>query len=68
MAQLRAEHNKSQTDASQAELRFQGLDLITGTVRDNMIAGVMEPAISKIKVQCCKGASQSVSRRNTNME
>jgi len=49
VAQLRAEHNKSQTDPAQRELQFQGLDLIGGTIRDNMVAGVMEPAISKIK-------------------
>jgi len=26
-----------------------GLDLIEGTIRDNLAAGVVEPAISKIK-------------------
>ena len=30
-------------------LRFTGLDLISGKVRDNIAAGVVEPAISKIK-------------------
>lgn len=48
VAKLRAEHNKAQTGGD-PELRFSGLDLITGEVRNNLIAGVMEPAISKIK-------------------
>ena len=26
-----------------------GLDLVNGTIRDNLAAGVVEPAISKIK-------------------
>ena len=29
--------------------RFSGLDLINGTIKDNLAAGVVEPAISKIK-------------------
>ncbi|KAJ0394859.1 hypothetical protein P43SY_002500 [Pythium insidiosum] len=49
VARLRAYHNTSQSDASKRELRFSGLDLIEGKVRDNLEAGVVEPAISKIK-------------------
>lgn len=50
VAKLRAEHNKAQTNAAEdSELRFAGLDLISGEVRNNLTAGVMEPAISKIK-------------------
>jgi T-complex protein 1 subunit alpha len=30
-------------------LKFMGLDLIKGEVRDNLHAGVVEPALSKIK-------------------
>ena len=30
-------------------LRYSGLDLTNGVVRDNLTAGVVEPAISKIK-------------------
>ena len=30
-------------------LRFSGLDLTKGAIRDNLAAGVVEPAISKIK-------------------
>ena len=32
-----------------SELRFSGLDLTNGAIRDNLHAGVVEPAISKIK-------------------
>ncbi|ETV94195.1 T-complex protein 1, alpha subunit [Aphanomyces invadans] len=49
VARLRAHHNTSQTDAAQTALRFSGLDLQRGNVRDNLAAGVVEPAISKIK-------------------
>lgn len=49
VARLRAHHNTSQSDPSKRELRFTGLDLLEGQVRDNLAAGVVEPAISKIK-------------------
>lgn len=49
VARLRAHHNTSQSDASKRELRFSGLDLLEGQVRDNLAAGVVEPAISKVK-------------------
>lgn len=49
VAKLRALHYTSQTDASQANLRFMGLNLTDGEVRDNLAAGIVEPAISKIK-------------------
>lgn len=32
-----------------ANLKWVGLDLTEGTLRDNLTAGVLEPAISKIK-------------------
>ena len=32
-----------------SQLRFSGLDLTKGAIRDNLAAGVVEPAISKIK-------------------
>lgn len=31
------------------DLKYTGLDLTDGIVRDNLAAGVVEPAISKIK-------------------
>lgn len=49
VARLRAFHNTAQSDASKRDLRFSGLDLIEGKVRNNLEAGVVEPAISKVK-------------------
>jgi len=49
VAKLRQIHSTAQTDESRAGLRFYGLDLEEGKVRDNMAAGVVEPAISKVK-------------------
>lgn len=49
VAKLRAFHNSSQTKKEHANLKWYGLDLHEGKVRDNRQAGVLEPAISKIK-------------------
>ena len=49
VAKLRAFHYKSQTKEESKDLKWMGLDLINGVVRDNMKAGVVEPAISKVK-------------------
>lgn len=49
VARLRAHHYTSQTVEGKEQLRFSGLDLCEGEVRDNLKAGVVEPAISKIK-------------------
>ncbi|KAJ3037751.1 T-complex protein 1 subunit alpha [Rhizophlyctis rosea] len=52
VAKLRAHHNAAQNsvgDKAKAELKWSGLDLIKGVVRNNMKAGVLEPAMSKIK-------------------
>lgn len=49
VAKLRAYHNTSQTKKDHAHLKWYGLDLYGGTVRDNKKAGVLEPTISKIK-------------------
>ncbi|CAH1118965.1 unnamed protein product [Phaedon cochleariae] len=49
VAKLRAYQNSSQTKKDHAHLKYVGLDLIEGTVRDNRKAGVLEPTISKIK-------------------
>ena len=50
---LRAQHFKAiLKETSQADkdlLRWTGLDLKEGCVRDNLHAGVLEPAMSKIK-------------------
>jgi T-complex protein 1 subunit alpha len=60
IAKLRAIHAKSQkgqspasemdtTDVDYVNYKNYGLDLLEGTVRDNLAAGVVEPAVSKIK-------------------
>lgn len=49
VAKLRAFHNISQTKPENVDLKWVGLDLLEGVVRDNKKAGVFEPAISKIK-------------------
>ncbi|KDR16554.1 T-complex protein 1 subunit alpha isoform X2 [Zootermopsis nevadensis] len=49
VAKLRAYHNSSQTKVDHAHFKWVGLDLYEGIVRDNRKAGVLEPAISKIK-------------------
>ena len=51
VAKLRSIHAKGQhsEDEVDAALKFMGLNLIDGTIRDNLVAGVVEPAISKIK-------------------
>ena len=51
IAKLRVFHNASQNtdDETKKELKYSGLDLVNGKVRNNLKAGVLEPAISKIK-------------------
>jgi len=49
VAKLRAYHNAAQTDPKRKGLRWYGLDLENGAVRDNKKAGVLEPAMIKIK-------------------
>lgn len=46
---LRAFHHSSQVKAEHIKLKYYGLDLMEGTVRDNKEAGVFEPGLSKIK-------------------
>eukprot|EP00111_Clytia_hemisphaerica_P019570 TCONS_00057738-protein len=57
VAKLRAYHNASQVQPEKANLKWVGLDLINGTIRDNKKAGVLEPAMSKIK--CLKFATEA---------
>jgi T-complex protein 1 subunit alpha len=49
VAKLRAYHNSAQQKAEHKHLKYVGLDLVEGVVRDNLKAGVLEPSISKIK-------------------
>jgi len=57
VAKLRAYHNASQVQADKANLKWFGLDLINGVVRDNKKAGVLEPTVSKVK--CLKFATEA---------
>lgn len=50
VAQLRAYHTASQTDDSKKDYKWTGLDLENGKVRNNLTAGVLEPAMSKVKM------------------
>jgi hypothetical protein len=50
VSQLRSFHHSAQTSKEHPEHRWTGLDLETGAVRDNLKAGVLEPAISKVKM------------------
>lgn len=50
VAKLRAYHHSAQTKADKKHLSNMGLDLAKGTVRNNLEAGVLEPAMSKVKI------------------
>jgi len=53
LAKLRVFHNASQkadgADEKKKELKYSGLDLTNGKVRNNLKCGVIEPAMSKVK-------------------
>mmetsp|Transcript_20928 Transcript_20928/g.18263 ORF Transcript_20928/g.18263 Transcript_20928/m.18263 type:complete len:549 (+) Transcript_20928:44-1690(+) len=51
LSKLRVAHNTSQTnpDSKYANLKYCGLDLINGKVRNNLQAGVLEPSSIKLK-------------------
>jgi len=57
VAKLRAYHNSSQIKSEHENLKWVGLDLVEGVVRDNKKAGVLEPTISKVK--CLKFATEA---------
>ena len=58
VSRLRAYHNNAQLKPEQyGNLKWYGLDLIEGKIRDNKAAGVFEPAMSKIK--CLKLATEA---------
>lgn len=50
VAKLRSYHHAAQTNPEKESWKWTGLDLEEGTVRNNLEAGVLEPAISKIKM------------------
>jgi len=49
VAKLRAMHSASQQDASKTALKYRGLELTKGKVIDTLAAGVLEPALAKVK-------------------
>merc|ERR1712173_45222 len=49
VAQLRGFHHAAQSDENHADWKFTGLNLENGRARNNLTAGVLEPAMSKIK-------------------
>ena len=49
VAKLRAFHNEAQSNPKHRDLKWTGLELTTGVVRDNKAAGVLEPTIIKSK-------------------
>lgn len=49
VSKLRAYHHAAQTEGN-VEYKYTGLDLDEGKVRNNLAAGVLEPALSKIKM------------------
>lgn len=57
VAKLRAFHNESQNNKEHRKLKWSGLDLVTGVVRDNKAAGVLEPTV--IKTKCLKFATEA---------
>ncbi|CAJ2677260.1 T-complex protein 1 subunit alpha [Trifolium pratense] len=50
VAKLRAYHHKAQTMADKKDFANMGLDLAEGKIRNNLEAGVIEPAMSKVKI------------------
>ncbi|XP_043697452.1 T-complex protein 1 subunit alpha-like [Telopea speciosissima] len=50
VAKLRAYHHTAQTKADKQHLSSMGLDLSKGIIRNNLEAGVIEPAMSKVKI------------------
>ncbi|XP_027345739.1 T-complex protein 1 subunit alpha-like [Abrus precatorius] len=50
VAKLRAYHHSAQTKVDKKHYSSMGLDLSQGHVRNNLDAGVIEPAMSKVKI------------------
>jgi len=50
VARLRATHHAAQTDASKGEYHHYGMDCVSGKVQNNLAAGIVEPALSKVKM------------------
>jgi T-complex protein 1 subunit alpha len=50
VAKLRASHNAAQTDSTKSELKYYGMDCMTGKIQNNLAAGILEPGMSKVKM------------------
>jgi len=50
VAKLRASHNAAQSDSTKADMRYYGMDCITGKIQNNLQAGILEPGMSKVKM------------------
>lgn len=50
VAKLRAYHHTGQAQTEKQHLSLYGLDLTNGLLRDSVAAGVLEPAMSKVKM------------------
>merc|ERR1711998_766392 len=57
VAKLRANHHAAQTDTSKADKKSFGLDVHEGKIRNNLEAGVIEPAVGKTK--CIQFATEA---------
>ncbi|KAK2959166.1 putative T-complex protein 1 subunit alpha [Blattamonas nauphoetae] len=63
IAMLRAEHGKSQNDENSKDLKYSGMDLKNGTVTNNLVRGVLEPAAVKITaLQLATNAAATILR------
>merc|ERR1711988_1737087 len=63
VAKLRASHNAAQTDPNKSEMKYYGMDCISGKVQNNLVEGILEPALSKVKmIQFATEASITVLR------
>ncbi|XP_077245043.1 T-complex protein 1 subunit alpha-like [Tasmannia lanceolata] len=64
VAKLRAYHRKAQTEADKQHLSSMGLDLSKGAIGNNLEPGVIEPAMSKVKIiQFATEAAITILRR-----
>lgn len=50
VAQLRQKHYEAITDPEKVEQKYMGINLIDGTISNNYNLGVLEPAVSKVKM------------------
>jgi len=63
VAKLRASHHMAQTEQGKEEMHRYGMDCVSGKVQNNLAAGIVEPALSKVKmIQFATEASITVLR------